>query len=373
MWNFLRESNNILLLAPRRVGKTSLMEAMKQQASARGYKAAFLDLSSVGSEANFVLKLLQIIDDPTILKRIAESDVGRLFQQSVKKISIAGQSIELGTFEEKDWRTIAERSAQILAGSETPWLFLVDEFPIFINHLRKSDTNRARLFLEWFRSLRHAARGVRWFLAGSIGLDKVARDAQMSDTINDLHPVREFGPFTLPVAHAFIQELGIQSHFIVPDGVRERLVEKVGWPIPFHLRLLFDRHRDYCQDQQMDPSMETLDAAYDKLILDRAPHMNWWDERLTDLYGDKADRHARTILRTAAKADSGTSLATFKSATKKNRAPGDDAEEHDRLVHDLLDALVSDGYLRIETGARTNRYVFLSPLLRDYWLRFKTR
>ena len=348
------------------------MLEMRNQAPAKGYRAAFIDLGSVGSEAGFVHKLLQSVEDPTILRRIADSEIGRLFQ-SIKKLTVAGQSIELGAFEEKDWRTIGERSAPILAASETPWLFLLDEFPIFVNKLRKPAAGRARDFLEWFRTLRHANRGVRWMPSGSIGLDKVARDARMSDTINDLLPVTDF-PYSPPIARDFIHQLGVHCGRILPSDVRDHLIARVGWPIPFHLRLLFDRQHRHCVERELSPSIGNLDAAYDKLVNDRAPHLNWWDERLTELYGDKADRHARTILRTAARSgDKGATFQTFRGATSKNRAPNDDPDGHDRLVNDLLDALVSDGYLRIEAGPRSVRYLFLSALLRDYWMRFKAR
>jgi hypothetical protein len=209
-------------------------------------------------------------------------------------------------------------------------------------------------------------------LSGSIGLDKVARDARMSDTINDLYPIMDFGPFPPQIARDFIGQLGIDSGFILPDEVRDHLIEKVGWLIPFHLRLLFDRHRAHCSGGQ--PSVASLDSAYEKLVSDRAPHLNWWDERIVELYGDKADRHVRAILRAAAKAgNTGATYQTLRSASAKYRAPNDDLEEHNRLVGDLLDALVTDGYLRIEASARATRYPFQSALLRDYWLRFKTR
>ncbi len=370
MWCLLGECNNVLLLAPRRVGKSSLMKAMREQARVKGYHAAFLDVGSVASEGEFVRKLLQSIEDPNALQRIIKSP---LFP-SIKKLTVAGNSIEFGSFDGEDWRTIGERAAQILAAGETPWLFLVDEFPIFVNQLRKPEAGRARDFLEWFRTLRHAAPKVRWLLSGSIGLDKVARDGRMSDTINDLLPVNDFGPYSLPIAQAFIDQLGIHYGEMLADEVREHLIEKVGWLIPYHIRLLFDRHRSYCTVHELPATIATLDIAYEKLINDRAPHLNWWDERLSELYGEQADRHARTMLRTAARSgDEGATFQTLRRATWKDHAVGADAAEHDRLVDDLLDALVSDGYLRREPGPRSIRYFFLSSLVRDYWLRFKAR
>ena len=370
MWECLRESHNILLLAPRRVGKTSLMKAMRDQARAKAYRAAFLDVGAVAAEGAFVAKLLQSIEDPTMREKIAADPLVR----SIKKLSIGGNSIEFGAVEGEDWRKIGERATAILADSESPWLFLIDEFPIFINKLLKGEAGGAREFLEWFRTLRHAAPQVRWVLSGSIGLDKVARDARLSDTINDLLPVNDFGPFSLVIARAFIDQLGIHHSAWLPDEVREHLMEKVGWLIPYHLRFLFDRHRHYCADHNLPATSATLDIACEKLINDRVPHLNWWDERLSELYGDRADRHARTILRTAARTgDQGATFQTLRRATWKDHALDADAEEHDRLVDDLLDALVSDGYLRRERGPRAIRYCFLSALLRDYWLRFKAR
>ncbi len=108
IWGLVGKCNIILLLAPGEVGKTSLMRAMREQARAKGYQAAFLDVGSVASEGEFVRKLLQSIEVPNVLQRIIQSS----FFLSIKKLTVAGNTIEFGSFDGEDGRTIGERAAK---------------------------------------------------------------------------------------------------------------------------------------------------------------------------------------------------------------------------------------------------------------------
>lgn len=48
------ETNNLLLLAPRRVGKTSLMERLKADSGSHGYCTLSVDVSDAADESAFV-------------------------------------------------------------------------------------------------------------------------------------------------------------------------------------------------------------------------------------------------------------------------------------------------------------------------------
>jgi AAA+ ATPase superfamily predicted ATPase len=61
-WDLLKTSN-LLLLAPRRVGKSSLLNRMKQEAPARGYKALYLSVPDAEDELDFIKRLIRAIRD----------------------------------------------------------------------------------------------------------------------------------------------------------------------------------------------------------------------------------------------------------------------------------------------------------------------
>src|SRR5262249_6845179 len=142
---------------------------------------------------------------------------------------------------DRHWIESGNELIQIVRDCSTRLLLLVDELPIFVALLTSQDDSglRARQFLNWFRRLREEASG-RWMLAGSIGLDTVARQAKLGDTINDLFPITEFGEFEPDVARAFLGELGNTYEIVLDVEVLDAILSAVGWAIPFHLCQLFE-------------------------------------------------------------------------------------------------------------------------------------
>jgi uncharacterized protein len=57
-WDLLKTSN-LLLLAPRRVGKSSLMNRMQQDGAARGYNTLYLSVPDAEDEIDFIKRLVR--------------------------------------------------------------------------------------------------------------------------------------------------------------------------------------------------------------------------------------------------------------------------------------------------------------------------
>src|SRR5205823_13475287 len=57
-WELLKTSN-LLLLAPRRVGKSSLLNRMQQDGPARGYKTLYLSVPDAEDELDFMKRLIR--------------------------------------------------------------------------------------------------------------------------------------------------------------------------------------------------------------------------------------------------------------------------------------------------------------------------
>ena len=57
-WDLLRTSN-LLLLAPRRVGKSSRLNRMKQDGAARGYNTLYLSVPDAEDELDFIKRLVR--------------------------------------------------------------------------------------------------------------------------------------------------------------------------------------------------------------------------------------------------------------------------------------------------------------------------
>ena len=360
------ETDSLLLLAPRRVGKTSILRRLQEQAGEHGFQAAiFRDVSDCKDELAFVKHLSEAIlesDRATAFWRVIEnSKLGQFFGR-VQKAGGAGFSIEFRSGS-ADWERLGEDLADALNRVDGQWFLLIDELPVFITNLLGPDPNseqaaRMRQFLYWLRRLRLAYPKLRWLLSGSIGLDTVTARLNASDSINDLRIV-SVGAFSEPVAHDFLNALANAYDKPLSEPVRQRILERVGWLAPFYLQLAFKQLREH--PGPLTP--EAADLAIDSLLEPQNKTLfDYWRQRLFDELGRGDASHARELLTAAARDPLGATLSTLSQVLASFVA--DARVRQDRLRY-LLDVLVNDGYL-VE---HERRYRFRFPLLREYWLR----
>ncbi|MEX1362679.1 MAG: hypothetical protein AB1Z98_06100 [Nannocystaceae bacterium] len=351
----------MLLLAPRRVGKTSLLHRLEQTAAQHDFEAVYVSVADKTREIDFIGKLYEAIadrDGGTDAAVAALRRVGRKVPRRVKKIEIAKIfSVELSDQAEGEWRALGDALLEVLRSTQGRWVFLVDELPLFVLALLEHGRPRARAFLNWFRESRidqQVRLSVRWILAGSIGLDTVASRERLGDTINDL-AVESLGAFSAEAADELLSELGRSYGVELTDDVRGSILRRIGWLIPFHIQLVFSVLLDR---GVRVPREADVEAAYRSLLEPaRKSAFDWWVQRLHDELGKIDSGHALEMLAAVARDDAGASRSVLAELLQA-RAVAD--PEHHRF---LLDALESDGYLVVHQG----RYVFRSPLLRDYW------
>lgn len=282
--------------------------------------------------------------------------------RGVKSVKLAGSGVDLET-RTSSWQDDADRAFEAIVASELPLLILIDELPVLVLALAKSDPSGARVrgFLQWFRNLRQhraGARTLRFVLAGSIGLDNVTRRHQLTDTINDLR-VWRLGPFQSSAAREFLTRLAESYHLALSSDVIEAMCAAAEWLIPYHLQVIFSALRERATGAA--PTLEVLRTAVESL-LDRRTYFSSWDERLPDTLGAPADAIARALLALCAHDPQGATRAAINQAAA---AFVEDPIERDELVSWVLDVLSNDGYV-VE---RDGRMRFRSGLLRKYWAR----
>lgn len=355
---------HILLLAPRRVGKTSLLFALQDAcARDRSATAVYASVAAARSERQFVELILEAVYGTPEGKRLRPNRVFGWFRRQgrrVKNLQVAGQGVELAP-PDATWQEDADRALRPLLGSRRPWLLLIDELPALVLDLARSDESgaRVRTFLEWFRTFRQHPAGagsLRFVLAGSIGLDSVTRRYCLSDTINDLRDWR-LGPYSAATADRFLTSLGASYDLPLSAGLRERVCAEAEWLIPYHLQVIFSALRESLDGAV--PSEAALDATIAQLLT-RRNYFNYWDERLRAALGVPEDAYARAILGACAADPRGATSATLKRALAAVCA---DAGERERALTWVLDVLTNDGYL-VENN---RRWRFRSGLLRRYW------
>ncbi|SPF56069.1 conserved hypothetical protein [Candidatus Sulfopaludibacter sp. SbA4] len=366
MNNFWRdlETDNLLLLAPRRVGKTALMHKMAANAGAYGFNIIFVDVSDCSSEMHFMQRLYEAICDADVddnlWNDLKDSWLGKTVKR-VRKIGGAGFSLEFDADGAARTR-LSEELADTLSRLEGAWLIQVDELPVFVLKLLNQDASagraRVREFLYWMRRLRLQYTGVRWMLAGSIGLDTVAARLNIADAINDLHIVT-LGAFDEPTTDALLQALATEHRVDLKGIVRRHIVSRIGWTAPYYVQLVFHELRSIegaVTEADVDRAIEDLLSPYHRNAFD------YWRQRLPDELGQTHADNAVILLDQCCRAPEGAMRFTLNLALARTIGDARIRAEETRY---LLAVLQNDGYI-VHEG---DRLLFRSPLLREYWLR----
>ena len=254
-WDLLGTSN-LLLLAPRRVGKSSLLNRMKEEGSSKGFSTLYLSVPDAEDELDFLKRLIRAFRETewapgawlSTFKKILPEDLEVVLKTSL--IELRGKKF--------DWRRPAEELETLLKGADSQTLLLIDELPLLIGSIIHQDPSgqRAERFLLWLKRLREQYRP-RWFFAGSIGLDSVARKLKLSGTIHDLQPI-ELGEFSAEKARAYLAGRGEYYQWQLTPETIQSILQEVEWPIPFHLNLVFEELRAVVSEGYGPPDLPSI-------------------------------------------------------------------------------------------------------------------
>jgi len=356
-WDLLKTSN-LLLLAPRRVGKSSLLNRMREDGADRGYNTLYLSVPDAEDELDFIKRLVRGFRDAEWASRSWLSAFKDKLPEDLEFVLKTGL-IELKA-KNFDWRRPAEELEALLKTGDAQTLLLIDELPLLIASIVHQDPSgsRADRFLLWLKRLREQYRP-RWFFAGSIGLDSLARRLKLSGTIHDLQPI-ELGEFSNEKACAYLMGRGQFYNWAMTAETIDAILRAVEWPIPFHLNIVFEELRAVVSEGLGPPSPALVEIALQRLIAHGRTHFDHWDERLAKMLDERFQQYSEIILSLACRQAGGVTVASIDLRLSREL---NDNQARTEMLRQLLDLLISDGYLVRQEGVVR----FRSALLRRYW------
>src|SRR5262245_2681283 len=138
--NLIAEGANLLLVAQRRMGKTSLLHEVARKLGGQ-YTCVYIDLQQAKSAPDAVVAMSLAIQPHKALW----TRVTGLFRNALGAIANAIESVSLlevgvklrAGLTEGDWASKGDELFDILAAAQRPALLLIDELPILINRLLK--------------------------------------------------------------------------------------------------------------------------------------------------------------------------------------------------------------------------------------------
>ena len=373
LWENLEQGEHILMLAPRRVGKTSLMHELRR-APRENWDVFYVDVEGGEGPADCIAAILAVLATDHRYRSYFDAVP---FSNAVKNV-LAGLSsvsvnvdvlrVELKRAMGREWGHAADQLQARLTNvpeDGSKLLIILDELPLLISRiLRDPDRKRdAELLLSRLRYWRQAPemRGkVCTLIGGSIGLEGVLRRAGFSGLVNDLAQFH-LESWSRPVAAEFLGELGRSYDFRLDESTIAHILELLEDPVPYHVQLFFSALRDSCQGSPSAISVEEIDRCFAERLAGASgtAHLDHYAGRLEIALSAHEHGVARNILGLACHHRGGVDLSDFNDLEQQNRA----------LFRSVLRDLEADGYVRHEGG----RLKFRSNLVREWWRKYHGR
>ncbi len=356
----LESGSHLLLAAPRRVGKTSLL-----------YKLHDLDIpnthfiyvitESVQTSNGFFERLYQALSGERDggLRRVSRKTgdwLGGLFGR-VKGGEIAGVGVQLDSASKVNWADKFEKLISGLPLENERLVFLVDEFPQTVENIEENAGKQEAVnFLQRNRELRQNPllnKKLCFLYTGSIGLEHVVTRLGHNQLINDLNPI-EMQPLKQEEALEMLSSLTRNLPFNLTDEAATHLVVRISWLIPFFLQIIVQEIHNLHIDEDFETAcVAVVDTAFQK-ALGRDMHFRHWSSRLQKAFKGPELRYARSLLSEIVEKETLRKSQAFDLAVKHQ------CEERQAFI---LNTLIHDGYL-LRDGDILR---FASPLLQQWW------
>jgi hypothetical protein len=340
IWHKLKQKN-IIITAPRRFGKTSLLFAMRDEPKA-GYECIHLDLEKAYSPIDFVAQFTSAMESTDELEK---------------------QQIELEIRTKTlDWQSKAE---ELFDKIETkPYLFLLDEFSFMLDNFFEKGLDKKEIirFLSWFTN-KIRNKSYRVLITSSIDIDVYIEDKELGqDYFNEFEKIK-LSPFDKDTSRLFTLAL-LYNQQVYPDKeVIDEIINRITPAIPFFLQIFTSEViTHYLRYKAIKP--EDIEDIYNNHLLgpDCRRYMDDFYNHILRHYGHIRTERAKVLLDELCKFPDGLKIDKLKNVyiAKTNQTKDFDI---------LLKYLEYDFYL----VKKEDSYLISSPILREYWRRYQSR
>ena len=361
IWAEIEKGNYILIAAPRRVGKTSIMRDMEKNPRS-GYLVKFESVEAVKSENEFYEKLYKLILTCINGSLKSKTKIKDFFKRiNIEEIEILTGNIKLKNNNQNYLEAINTIFKELDENIETI-LLLLDELPEVLHNLHKEGkTEDAKAILNQLRTWRQSNfTKLQFVLAGSVGIHYVAKIIVGRTTgLNDLNTI-VCKPFIKESAKEFIEWATLNASIQYDKELTNYLLQKIQhYYTPYFINLMLDEiDKQARATANKSISKIDIDNAFDKVIINNKNFADW-KNRLSVYLPKDEFLFLNEILTHIAHKGSISIQGIY-----------DKADKHNKLIEymDLINELENDGYI-VETEFGSQKYIFISPFLKEYWKR----
>ena len=361
IWEKVESFSHILLVAPRRVGKTSILFNLLDNPK-ENYRVLYFISESVNDENEFYKKLLQHINDSIQgiskylqqVKGFAKEFLSRIDRIDKDGVTLGGSKLNYYDEVVKFLKSEEFENERII--------ILIDEFAqtdanIYLDN-KEDGRAKAVHFIQTVRAIRQMpelTKKVQFIFAGSIGLENIVANLNSSSAIGDLVPVT-ISPLSKSEAENLCTKILNGSPYYFDEGASDYLIEKIEWLIPFYIQLIIDEsYKILLEKGSNNITRDTIDIAIKNAIKHRNHFENWFG-RLRKAYTGNEFNFVKDTLNLASENSTISSNDIFNLAVKYNI---------ENTFRDVINALKHDGYINNDENPKI--YRFNSPILKIWW------
>lgn len=356
LWDRLNSGHNILMVAQRRIGKTSILFKLLDEPREE-IKVVYEITESVDNINDFFKRIYKVVYLSLNKTEKFKSTISRyLNEHSISHVGTDGAKLE---FKEGDYYDYLVKLLTAISRDKKKLVILIDEFAQTVENIsKKSDESDATKFLDLNRELRQNPelnRNVTFIYAGSIGLENVVGKLNHSKAINDLHNY-SIPPFTQDEAIKLIEKILAGAGYKTEEQVKKHIVSRIHFLSPFYIQLIVDEMDQLCKKNSLHEALiGTVDEAIYEAVKKRNHFMNW-EERLKKTLSGSELNFTLEFLNSLSALDFINSNNIVNLAVK-----------HVLLEQykGTLSMLKHDGYINNDNEA--DKYVFNSPILKLWW------
>lgn len=366
LWRNFTRDRNVLMLAPRRMGKTVLLERLKNESEKLGYRAILLDVEGFRQEKDFFQHMCASIQEEIgVGQAIAASLTERLRRVVQGADNLQGDWRNL--LLNMDWKLFADHLVTQLEESTDgkTWVFLVDEITIFTKALLDGPGGvpAASDFLYKLRQICREHPKVRWLFTGSIGLDTIARRHGFEGALVDLE-IFSLEPFDAQTARSFLEHIAFKNEKLLTEEAANVICDRLGFLSPYYLERIAEAACNLAKGQREVDARVAHQAADSMLELAHRTYWSTWREHLEKNFPEPERTHLFTLLAEVTRAPDGATINSLLLALNRTGSEGG----AETTVRSYLDTLEADGYLAATPDR--SRFRFRMSLLREWWLRY---
>ena len=380
LWQTLGTSH-VVLTAPRRTGKTSVMDHLRQHPRSR-YAVASINVQDLGHPADFFQALLDALHDaqPRLVRdqlaagwTLLEGILGRVDQLEVGWFKLALRESDPDWH--GNWRQHGEKLLAQARHTGTPILFIVDEFPDMLLNLAAKDIALLREFLAWLRTQRlnpaPSRDSIRWLVGGSVNLAGTLDALGMVDLINDFTDV-PLPPLTDGDVNSFVEEMLDGRGVPFGGDVAPRFIRRLGRPIPLFMQLATQELYRLWKKEKHPLTADDVDAVFNSLIDNSAARtqMRYFYSRIQQYYTEPKRSIAYGLLSKISVSEAGLQRVILRQEVEHLLVEQDiKPTQHERkqMFNDLSLDLENDFYI---VEGPEGHYDFASGVLKLWWRKF---